>query len=185
MKLFALTVVPPGAVTATRPVVESAGTIAVILVGDFTTKTASLPLKLTAVVPAKLSPLMSTDVPARALFGVKPVIAGAAVKVSTLVTEPAGVCTLILPVVTPDGTTAEICTLESTVNAASLPLNFTDDVPMKLAPLIVTVMPGGPLVGENDVIVGNGLKLGLVAEPAGVVTVILPCVASTGTIAVI
>ena len=53
-------------------------------------------------------------------------------------------------------------------------------------PLIVTVMPGAPLVGKNDAITGNGLNWGPeVADPAGVVTVILPWVASTGTVAVI
>jgi len=92
---------------------------------------------------------------------------------------------LIEPFVAPGGTTAEICTLELIVNTAFLPLNFTDEVSRKLVPLIVTVVPDGPLVGEKDVIAGDGLKLGLVAEPAGVVTVILPVVASTGTVAVI
>jgi hypothetical protein len=183
--LLALVAIPPGAVTAIGPVVAPTGTVAVIFVDELTTKVAAVPLKLTAVAPVKLLPLMVTELPIWPLLGEKFVITGAAAKVPELVAVPAGVCTLILPVVTPDGTTAEICTLESTVNAAFLPLNFTDDVSRKLVPLIVTVMPGGPLGGENDVIFGNGLKLGLVAEPVGVVTVILPVVASTGTVAVI
>jgi hypothetical protein len=185
VKLLVLAAVPPGAVTAIGPVVAPTGTDAVIFVDELTTNVAAVPLKLTAVVPVKFRPLMVTDEATRPLVGEKLVITGATVKVPTLVAVPAGVCTLMVPVVTPDGTTAEICTLESTVNAASLPLNFTDDVSMKLAPLIVTVIPDGPLVGENEVIVGNGLKLELAAAPAGVVTVILPVVASTGTVAVI
>jgi len=186
VKVFALVAVPAGDTTLMRPVVAPAGIVAVILVGELTTKAAAVPLKLTAVAPVKLLPLTVTEAPIWPLAGEKFVIVGAAVNVPELVTVPAGVCTLILPVVTPDGTTAEICTLESTVKAAFLPLNFTDELPMKLAPLMVTVPPAGPAVGENDVIVGNGLKLGPVfAEPAGVATAILPCVASTGTLVVI
>ena len=53
-------------------------------------------------------------------------------------------------------------------------------------PLTVTVIPGAPPAGENDVMTGNGLNWGPeAADPAGVVTVILPWVASTGTVAVI
>ena len=53
-------------------------------------------------------------------------------------------------------------------------------------PVIVIVIPGAPLVGENEVMTGNGLNWGPeFADPAGVVTVILPWVASTGTVAVI
>ena len=49
-------------------------------------------------------------------------------KTPALVAAPAGVVTLIVPVVTPEGTTAEICRAESIVNeAAFLPLNFTED----------------------------------------------------------
>ena len=66
------------------------------------------------------------------------------------------------------------------------PLNLTAVVPVKLEPLIVIVVPTGPLVGEKLVIVGNGLKVDPeVAVPFGFVTLIVPVVASTGTVAVI
>jgi len=167
--LPALIPVPAGDNTLIGPVVAPAGTVAVIFLDELTTKVAAFPLKLTAVAPLKLIPLMETDLPTGPLVGEKLVITGAAVKDPALVAVPAGVCTVIEPVVAPDGTTAEICTLESTVNVPLVPLNFTDVAPVKLAPLIVTVIPAGPLVGENDVIVGNGLKLEpVLAEPAGV-----------------
>ena len=59
-------------------------------------------------------------------------------------------------------------------------------MPVKLVPLMVTVEPIAPLVGENDVITGLTLKmLGLVPVPPEFVTVIVPVVAPEGTFAVI
>jgi len=64
-------------------------------------------------------------------------------------------------------------------------------VPVRLVPLIVTLVPTGPLVGVKPLIVGGGggivtLKLArLVALPVGVVTVIGPVVAPAGTVALI
>ena len=63
--------------------------------------------------------------------------------------------------------------------------------PLRLLPLIVTLVPIGPLVGLKPLIVGGGggivtLKLALlVALPVGVVTVIGPVVAPAGTVALI
>jgi hypothetical protein len=72
------------------------------------------------------------------------------------------------------------------VNEAKVPLNATDVAPVKLAPVIVTAVPTGPLVGEKLVIHGPTVKLvALVAVPAGVVTLIGPVVAPEGTVAVI
>ena len=59
---------------------------------------------------------------------------------------------------------------------------------MRLVPVIVTAVPGGPLVGLKPEIVGGGntVKLPLlVACPPGVVTEIGPLVAADGTVAVI
>jgi len=127
VKLLPLVVVPAGVVTEIGPVVAPAGTVALICVDEFTKKVALVPLKLTAVAPVKLSPLISIIVPTAPLGG-KFVIAGAPVKTLALVAVPPGVWTVILPVVTPEGTTAEICKAEFTVNdAAFLPLNFTED----------------------------------------------------------
>jgi hypothetical protein len=65
-------------------------------------------------------------------------------------------------------------------------LKFTDVVPVKLAPLIVTLVPTGPLVGVKLVILGATVKVArLVPVPAWVVTLIAPVVALAGTVAVI
>ena len=58
---------------------------------------------------------------------------------------------------------------------------------MKFVPVIVTLVPAGPLVGVKLVIVGAlalTVKLvALVAVPAGVVTLSGPVVAPAGTVA--
>ena len=70
------------------------------------------------------------------------------------------------------------------MNVAALPLNRTAVVPMKFAPLIVTLAPSAPLVGVKLAIVGTGAKLAaLVAVPPGVVTLSGPVVAVAGTVA--
>lgn len=86
----------------------------------------------------------------------KEVIVGATVtvKLVTLVVEPDGVVTLITPVVAPLGTELEICVSEATVNVVFVPLNATDVAPMKPEPDMVTAVPTGPLVGENELILG-------------------------------
>ena len=56
--------------------------------------------------------------------------------------------------------------------------------PVKFAPLIVTLIPTGPLVGVKLAIVGAIVKaVALVAVPAGVVTLSGPDVAPAGTVA--
>ena len=58
---------------------------------------------------------------------------------------------------------------------------------MKFVPLIVTLVPAGPLVGVKLVIVGalavTVKLLALVAVPPGVVTLSGPVVAPAGTVA--
>ena len=73
-----------------------------------------------------------------------------------------------------------------TVKVALAPLNATAVVPVKLVPLMVTLVPTGPLVGVKSVIVGGLITvklLALVAVPPGVVTLIVPVVAPVGTVA--
>src|SRR5258705_302260 len=78
---------------------------------------------------------------------------------------------------------------ELTVYAAFTPLNRTAVAPVKLVPLIVTLVPTGPLVGVKLVMVGplavTVKLLALVAVPPEVVTLIGPVVAPPGTVAVI
>ena len=70
---------------------------------------------------------------------------------------------------------------------AAVPLNLTADAPVKFVPVIVTLVPTGPLAGVKLVIVGAlalTVKLAeLVAVPPGVVTVTGPVVAPAGTVA--
>ena len=185
-KFAALVALPAGVVTPILPDVAPAGTVAVILMAEFTVNTADVPLKVTAVAPVKFAPLTTTLAPTLPLAGVNPVIRGATVKVAALVAVPPGVVTLIGPVVAVAGTVAVICVLLLTVNAAATPLNLAAVAPVNAEPVIVTCVPGAPLVGENDVIVGATAKFAeLIALPAGVVTPILPVVAPAGTVAVI
>src|SRR6266704_905520 len=68
---------------------------------------------------------------------------------------------------------------------AATPWNRTTGVPtLKLAPVMVTLLPIGPAPGENPKMVGGTTKLLVVVkEPAGVLTRTGPVLAPTGTVA--
>jgi hypothetical protein len=110
-----------------------------------------------------------------------------------LVAVPAGVVTVIGPVLAPLGTVALIDVSVVTENVAVAPLNVTLLAPVRCVPVIDTVVPAGPLVGVNDEIVGAAGGGGvvtskdapLVAVPPPVVTAIAPDVAPLGTAALI
>src|SRR4030088_1979326 len=75
---------------------------------------------------------------------------------------------------------------ELPVKVAALPLNVTAVAPLKFVPLIVTLVPTGPLAGAKPVIAGAGTTvkaLLLFAVPLGVVTLSGPVVALAGTVA--
>jgi hypothetical protein len=76
---------------------------------------------------------------------------------------------------------------EVTVKAALAALKLTAVAPVKFVPLMVTLVPTGPLAGVKLVIVGalaTTVKLFvLVAVPPGVVTLSGPVVAAAGTVA--
>ena len=78
---------------------------------------------------------------------------------------------------------------EVTVKLALTPLNVTAVAPVKFVPLIVTLVPTGPLVGVKLVIVVVAGELttvnalALVVVPPGVVTLSGPLVAPLGTVA--
>ena len=96
--------------------------------------------------------------------------------------------TVTFPVVAPAGTIALICVDELTAKLALTPLNLTDVVPVKFVPLIFTLLPTVPLVGEKLLIVGPGRTVNafaVVAVPEGVLTAIGPVTAPAGTAAVI
>ena len=187
VKSVALVAVPAAVVTAMRPVVAPAGTVAVILTCVLVVMVAAVPLNVTDDAPARLAPLMVTLAPTAPVDGEKLVIRGATTKLAALVAVPPGVVvTPIAPVVALAGTVAVICVLETKVNTALMPLNRTDVTPAKLAPAIVMLVPGAPFGGVNPVIRGATVKVpALVAVPTGVVTWIRPVVALAGTTAMI
>ena len=72
------------------------------------------------------------------------------------------------------------------MKVAAVPLNATAVAPVKFVPLIVTLVPTGPLVGAKLVMVGAAMTVklvALVAVPPGVVTLSGPVVAPVGTVA--
>src|SRR6478672_11601692 len=104
-----------------------------------------------AVTPVKVVPVIVTPVPTEPVAGAKEVMAGVTVKRVLVTKGPPGVVMVMGPVVAPAGTDVVIVPEASTVKAADTPLNETAAAPVK--PVIVTLVPVGPKIGEN------GLKL--------------------------
>src|SRR5215467_5339635 len=94
--------------------------------------------------------------------------------------------TTTLPVVAPDGTGTTMLVADQLVGVAVVPLNFTVLVPCvapKFAPVIVTDVATGPLVGDRLVMLGATVTVKLtplLASPPTVTTT-LPLVAPDGT----
>jgi len=66
--------------------------------------------------------------------------------------------TTTFPVVAPDGTATTMPVADQLVGVAGVPLNVTvPGVDPKFAPVIVTTVLTGPLMGERPVILGDGL----------------------------
>jgi hypothetical protein len=109
------------------------------------------------------------------------------VKLAVLVPVPLAVVTATLPVTAPAGTIAVICVAEFTVKLlAARPPKVTFVAPVKLVPVIVTVVPTVPLVGVKLLIPGLTLKFeALVAVPPAFTTETGPVVAPAGTVALI
>jgi hypothetical protein len=166
VKFVELVAVPLGVVTRIGPVVAPVGTATAILVpAPLTAKPGAFTLSNeTAVAPVKLVPLILTDVPTGPLVGLNDVIVGApapvTVKFVELVAVPSGLATAIGPVVAPAGTVVVILCALSIVKVADAPSKVTlvTSGPLKLLPWIVTEVPTGPLVGENELIVGAAAK---------------------------
>ena len=108
---------------------------------------------------SKPVPLIVSGVPATAIDGVNPVMAGApeapapTVKAPALAAEPAGAVTEIGPVVAPEGTVATMSVDVLEVTDAGVPLKrtvFWVGVALNPVPRIRTVAPTGPLPGEKS-----------------------------------
>ena len=137
-------------------VVDGGLKLAVAPLGRPVTDSATVPVKPPAgvIVTAKEVPCPSaTDRLAGDAERAKSLIA----KLPLLVPVPPGVVTAIGPLVDPDATTAVICVSLFTVKlAAGVPLNLTAVAPVRLLPVIVTVVPIGPFAGANEDSVGPG-----------------------------
>jgi hypothetical protein len=121
-----------------------------------TVKVAEVVPNFTAVVPVKWLPETFTTVLTGPNVGEKELMTGfwMTVNVPVLVATPPGFVTAMWPFVAPVGTVAVIDVAELTLKDADVPLNVTAVVPPKLVPLIATVEPTRPLVGEKPVTVG-------------------------------
>jgi hypothetical protein len=131
---------------------------------------------------------MVTVVPAGPEVGVKLDIEGGftTAKLLALVAVPAGVLTLIGPLAAPGGTVACIAVLDVILKLAATPLKVTAVAPVKLVPLMVTVVPAGPEPGEKLVMAGGlttAKLLALDAVPPAALTLMSPVVADDGTVA--
>src|SRR5581483_1068345 len=149
----ALVTDPPAVTTVMGPAAAPGGTVAEMAVGDTTANGASTDPNETSMTSTKLAPESFTTSPTAPDAGANEVSSGArtTLKAVELVAVPAGVVTLIRPLMAPSGTTAVICELESTVNTAGTPsLKSTAVAPSKFAPKIVTCVPTGPDDGVNE-----------------------------------
>jgi hypothetical protein len=110
---------------------------------------------------------------------------------SALTARPSGVETLMGPDVAPVGTravsvvaVAELVVARVVLKASLSRAGFVS----KLAPVIVTSVPGGPTCGVNPLIVGEAVDAvtvkgwPVVAVPAGAVTLMGPVLAVAGTV---
>jgi hypothetical protein len=111
-------------------------------------------------------------------------------KFCELVAVPFGVVTCSAPFLAPLGTLAVTCvSVTETGVVDTPPPNFTCDAPARCEPLIATVVPTGPEVGEIDEIEGAAVVVTvktpeLVPVPPGPVTPTTPVDAPPGTVAV-
>lgn len=158
VKLAVEVVLPLGVVTLILPVVAPFGTVAVIFVALFTVKEAAVPLNETAVAPIRFVPLIVTEVPACPLVGAKEETVGAeaevTVKEAVEVAVPPAVVTENLPVLAPFGT-ARVILLPLTAKDVAAPFSVTFVAPVRFAPVMVTLVPGGPLAGEKLLMPGT------------------------------
>ena len=159
--------VPPGAVTTTvaGPATDAVGTVKVIVVSLLTVSLMSvvvaMPFTVSEVTPARLVPVMVTEPSGSALVGEKLVIVGAVevlgstVKVLFDVAVPAGAVRTSAAVWAVAGTVKVMVVALTTVKVVATVPSSKLVVPLRLAPVTVTVAPGMPLAGVKLLIVGS------------------------------
>ncbi len=100
--------------------------------------------------------------------GVKPLMAGCTRKAAGLVAVPPGVVTVMVPVVALAGTVVLMVLPSVTLKAALTPLNLTAVAPLRLVPLMVTLVPTGPEAGLKPVILEEDEGPAKAPTPSGV-----------------
>ena len=143
--------------TEIRPVVAPLGTVAVIEVSLLTVYViAVVMLKITRVTPMKVLPVIVTTCPAAPLSGENELMDGRSytVKFRALLVEPAGVVTVIGPVVAPLGTNTVIDVSLEEVILPGIFIKRHSSTPVKPVPEIVTLSPTNPNSGVNELILG-------------------------------
>jgi len=159
-----------------------------VAVEDITVATLLLNLTMLLVLERlNLVPVIVTDDPTLPLVGLKSVITGGTIKLfPDMVVRPFTVI-VIFPVVAASGTVidSEVFVASAIVQATLLmKMEFSDFTLLKFFPVIVTEMPGKPLVGAKLVISGELLTVKSEDEVAVLlftVTVIFPVEALAGT----
>ena len=142
----------PFTLTTTLPVVAPEGTTVVIEVALQFEIVATVPLKVTVLVPCdapKFVPVMITDVPTTPDVEDRLLIVGcASIVKGTPLDARLFTVTTTLPVAAPDGTTAVIDVgLQFEIEVAVAPLKVTELVPCvapKFVPVMFTVVPASP-----------------------------------------
>jgi hypothetical protein len=176
----------PPTVTTMLPVVAAAGTGTVMLVALHAVGVAAAPLNVTVLLPCvapNAVPLMVTLVPVSPEIGDRDETAGATEKVIPLLAAPPTLTTT-LPVVAIGGTGTVMLVLLQAVAVAGTPLNVTVFEPWlapKFVPVMVTLVPVGPDVGDSDEIPGATVNANPLLATLLTVTTTLPVVAPVGT----
>jgi hypothetical protein len=117
---------PAAVVIVMDPETAFAGTTAVSDVSEFCVNVAFVPLNFTERVPVRPVPIMNTFVPTVPFVGEKLVIPGSTVNVVLLLSVPATLVTVILPLIAAAGTIASISVGEAIENDAEVPLKVTE-----------------------------------------------------------
>ncbi len=192
VKSFEDTKFPVDASTSIGPVVAPSGTLAVMCESSTTVKVAFTPPigpKRTLCTAENPVPTTLTELPAAPLVGVKEVIVGGGriVKLVDETTLPTLFTTLMGAVTAPEGTVATTVASSFTLKVAERAPKLTDVVAPSAVPVIVTLFPLAPALGENPEIVGAAVSstTKFVAESTDSLSRIGPVPAPAGTTAVI
>ena len=155
----------PGRTMVIGPLNAPAGTVAVIWVGPSIVNDAlTLFVNFTVLTPVKFAPVITTALPKVPVEGLIPLTRGQVTTVyGSVCKSPQPVLAMVIgPLTAPAGTVAVICVALLIVNeVVTLLLNLTDVTPVRLVPVITTLLPAGPIAGLRFVTVGQATTVKL------------------------